>query len=52
MDLTLSLQEAIELEQRFFIDISSSIEDALMRTLLDHFKNEGTLFDKEDLRRI
>jgi hypothetical protein len=52
MDLTLSSKEAQELHERFFIDIQSKISDDLMKNLLNHFKDEGTLFDKTDLRRI
>jgi hypothetical protein len=52
MDLTLCAKEAEELHKRFFIDIESSISDELMETLLDYFKEEGSLFDKSDLRRL
>jgi hypothetical protein len=52
MDLTMTNKEIKELEQRFFIDIEKEIPDNLFGTLLEHFKEDGTLFDKTDLRRI
>lgn len=52
MDLTMTKQEIKELEERFFIDIQKEIPDNLFAKLLEHFKKEGTLFDKTDLRRI
>lgn len=52
IDLTLSTKEAEELHKRFFIDIESSISDELMGTLLNFFKEEGSLFDKTDLKRL
>jgi len=52
MDLTLCSQEAEELHKRFFVDIQNCIPDDLMGNLLEYFKEEGTLFDKEDLRRL
>lgn len=52
MDLTLSKEEIAVLERRFFIDIKTEIPDTLFGQLLEHFKEEGTLFDKTDLKRI
>jgi hypothetical protein len=52
MDLTMTKTEREELEERFFIDIEPGMPDNTFGDLLEHFKNEGTLFDKEDLRRL
>jgi hypothetical protein len=52
MDLTMTKTEISNLEHRFFIDIAKEIPDTLFGKLLEHFKFEGTLFDKTDLRRI
>jgi hypothetical protein len=52
MDLTMTKQEVKELEERFFIDIKEKTPDNLFGKLLEHFREEGTLFDKTDLKRI
>lgn len=52
MDLTMTKKEVKELEERFFIDIEEKTPDNLFGKLLEHFKTEGTLFDKTDLKRI
>jgi hypothetical protein len=52
MDITMTKTEISDLEQRFFIDIDQKIPDSLFANLLEHFKGEGTLFDKTDLRRV
>lgn len=52
MDLTMTKQEVKELEERFFIDIEEKTPDNLFGKLLEHFREEGSLFDKTDLKRI
>jgi len=50
--LTMAVKEVIDLEQRFFIDIDSTIPDELMGKLLHHFRDQGMLLNKEDLSRV
>ena len=50
--LTMAVKEVIDLEQRFFIDVDSTIPDELMGKLLHHFRDQGMLLNKEDLSRV
>lgn len=52
MDITMPKDEIKDLENRFFIDIEPEVPDRLFGKILEHFKDEGTLFDKTDLTRI
>jgi hypothetical protein len=51
-ELTMAVTEVVDLTQRFFVDIDSTISDELMGKLLHHFKEEGTLIDREDMARV
>ena len=51
-ELTMSVGEVVDLNRRFFVDIDSTIPDELMGKLLHHFKDEGTLIDREDMSRV
>lgn len=51
-ELTMSVAEVVDLNQRFFVDIDATVSDELMGKLLHHFKDEGTLIDREDLSRV
>lgn len=52
IELTMAVAEVVDLTQRFFVDIDSTISDELMGKLLHHFKEEGTLIDREDMARV
>lgn len=52
IELTMSVREVIELEQRFFMRIDATIPDETMGFLLSHFRDEGTLLNKEDMSRV
>lgn len=52
VELTMTIQEIIEMEERFFIDINANISDKLMGKLLHHFRDDGLLYDKKDLSRV
>ena len=49
IELTMSIKEIIELEERFFIDINANVSDKIMGNLLHHFRDDGQLYDKKDL---
>jgi len=51
MCLTMSFEEIKSLETDFFIDILDVIDNNLMANLLNHFRDEGVLFNAEDLSR-
>lgn len=50
IELTMTVNEIKQLEKRFFIDIEDIIPDDMMRDLLAHFRDEGTLLDEEAMR--
>lgn len=52
VELTMSVGEVIDLNQRFFVDIDATIDDQLMGKLLHHFRDEGQLLNGEDLSRV
>jgi len=52
IELTMSIKEIIELEERFFIDINANVSDKIMGNLLYHFRDDGQLYDKKDLSRV
>lgn len=52
VELTMSVGEVIDLNQRFFVDIDATIDDQLMGKLLHHFRDEGQLLNREDLSRV
>jgi len=52
IELTMTIREIIELEQRFFIRIRANIPDQLMGKLLHHFRDDGELFDAKDLSKV
>lgn len=52
IELTMSVGEVVDLNRRFFVDIDSTIPDELMGKLLHHFRDEGTLIDREDMSRV
>lgn len=52
IELTMSVGEVVGLNRRFFVDIDSTISDELMGKLLHHFRDDGTLIDREDLCRV
>jgi hypothetical protein len=52
IELTMSIKEIIELEERFFIDINANVSDKIMGNLLHHFRDDGQLYDKKDLSRV
>lgn len=52
IELTMSVVEVVDLNRRFFVDIDSTISDELMGKLLHHFRDEGTLIDREDMSRV
>jgi hypothetical protein len=52
IELTISIKEIIELEERFFIDINANVSDKIMGNLLHHFRDDGQLYDKKDLSRV
>lgn len=51
-ELTMSVVEVVGLNRRFFVDIDSTISDELMGKLLHHFRDEGTLIDREGMSRV
>lgn len=51
-ELTMAVKEIVDLERRFGIAIDATIPDELMGKLLHHFRDEGTLLNKEDLSRV
>lgn len=51
-ELTMSVGEVVDLNRRFFVDIDSTISDELMGKLLHHFRDEGTMIDREDMSRV
>lgn len=51
-ELTMAVREIVDLERRFGIDIDATIPDELMGKLLHHFRDEGTLIDREDMSRV
>jgi hypothetical protein len=49
IELTMGVKEAKGIERRYFIDIDEIIPDDLMGNLLEHFRNDGKLYNVDDL---
>jgi hypothetical protein len=52
IELTMAIMEAKLLMRRFFIDIDERVPDELMGKLLHHFRDEGRLYNVEDLALV